>query len=72
MKTPNPVEVCIAPQSVDANGKTISCFSSEENIKSTCFDENNNMLYVRSRLQDLARPFLDDRYIRTIKGALRI
>jgi hypothetical protein len=42
----NPVEVCI-PQ-----GSSDNCFNSQQNIKSTCFDENNNMLFVRSRLQD--------------------
>ena len=44
--TPNPVEVCIPP------GAGENCFSSEQNIKSTCFDENDNMLFVRSRLED--------------------
>jgi hypothetical protein len=44
--TPNPVEVCIPP------GAGSNCFSSEQNIKSICFDENDNMLFVRSRLQD--------------------
>lgn len=44
--SPNPVEVCIPPGSGD------NCFSSEQNIKSTCFDENDNMIFVRSRLQD--------------------
>jgi len=44
--TPNPVEVCIAP------GSGVNCFSSEQNIKSTCFDQNDNMLFVRSRLED--------------------
>ena len=44
--TPNPVEVCIPTGSGD------NCFSSEQNIKSTCFDENDNMLFVRSRLED--------------------
>ena len=43
---PNPVEVCIPPGSSD------NCFSSQQNIKSTCFDENDNMLFVRSRLED--------------------
>jgi len=43
---PNPVEVCIAPSSGQ------SCFSSLQNFSSTCFDENDNMLFVRSRLQD--------------------
>jgi hypothetical protein len=43
---PNPVEVCIPPGSGD------NCFSSEQNIKSTCFDENDNILFVRSRLED--------------------
>ena len=44
--TPNPVEVCISPGSGD------NCFSNQQNIKSTCFDENDNMLFVRSRLED--------------------
>jgi hypothetical protein len=44
--TPNPVEVCIA------QGSTDNCFSTQQNIKSTCFDENDNMLFVRSRLED--------------------
>ncbi|MBF0571206.1 MAG: hypothetical protein HQL12_04980 [Candidatus Omnitrophica bacterium] len=41
---PNPVEVC-----VDASG---SCFSSD-NIAKTCYDIAKNMIFVRSRLQDL-------------------
>ena len=44
--TPNPVEVCIAPGSGD------NCFSSQQNIASICYDENDNMIFVRSRLQD--------------------
>jgi len=43
---PNPVEVCIY------KGDTNNCFSSQTNIKSTCYDENTNTLYVRSRLED--------------------
>jgi len=44
--SPNPVEVCIPP------GVSDNCFSSELNIKSTCYDENDNMIFVRSRLED--------------------
>jgi len=47
--TPNPVEVCIP---VCAGTGCANCFSSEQNFKSTCFDENDNMLFVRSRLED--------------------
>jgi hypothetical protein len=49
---PNPVEVCIPKGAKDATNTAINCFSSEQNIKSTCFDENDNMLFVRSRLED--------------------
>ncbi len=42
----NPVEICVPTGSSD------NCFSSEQNIKSTCFDENDNMIFVRSRLED--------------------
>ncbi len=44
--TPNPVEVCIP------SGSSDNCFSNERNIKSTCYDENDNMIFVRSRLED--------------------
>ena len=43
---PNPVEVCIPL------GSSNNCFSNQQNIKSTCYDENNNKLFVRSRLKD--------------------
>jgi hypothetical protein len=49
--TPNPVEVCASGGSGD------NCFSTEFNIKSTCFDLSNNILYVRSRLQDMRGHF---------------
>jgi hypothetical protein len=45
--TSNPVEVCIPVNSPD------NCFSSQYNIKSTCYDESNNKVFVRSRLEDL-------------------
>ena len=48
---PNPVEACAL------GGSGGNCFSTEFNIKSTCFDLSNNMLYVRSRLQDLRGHF---------------
>ena len=48
---PNPVEACASGGSGD------NCFSTEFNIKSTCFDLSNNMLYVRSRLQDMRGHF---------------
>lgn len=48
---PNPVEVCIAAGSGD------NCFSNETNIKSTCYDENSNRIFVRSRLKDLRGHF---------------
>jgi hypothetical protein len=44
--TSNPVEVCIPP------GSGSNCFNSDVNIKSTCYDENDNMIFVRSRLED--------------------
>ena len=43
--TPNPVEVCVAANSGD------SCFSSA-NIARICYDENDNIIFVRSRLED--------------------
>jgi len=43
---PNPVEVCIYL------GDSNNCFNSETNIKSTCYDENDNIIFVRSRLED--------------------
>ena len=43
--TPNPVEVCIPPKSTD------TCFTTA-NIALTCYDENTNIIFVRSRLQD--------------------
>jgi len=44
--TPNPVEVCASGTQGD------TCFSSQKNIKSTCFDLSDNIIYVRSRLVD--------------------
>jgi hypothetical protein len=41
---PNPVEVCV-------NGSSSTCFTGD-NIKKTCFDASDNMLFVRSRLED--------------------
>jgi hypothetical protein len=60
--TPNPVEVCIPPGSND------NCFSSQQNIKSTCFYANSNMLFVRSRLQDRRGHF----WMTDTSGQLRI
>jgi hypothetical protein len=48
--TPNPVEVCIAPNS--GNNCFTGSNSSGQIIAQTCFDENDNMLFVRSRLED--------------------
>jgi len=53
---PNPVEVCVNGTGCP-NGPLCNCFSTQNNIKSTCFDETDNMLYVRSRLQDLRGNF---------------
>ena len=48
--TPNPVEVCVSP------GSGGNCFTGSNSngqiIAQTCFDENDNMLFVRSRLED--------------------
>jgi len=43
--SPNPVEVCV-------DGVNSTCFSSQQNIKSTCYDTSDNMIFVRSRLND--------------------
>jgi hypothetical protein len=60
----NPVEVCVdgtgcnnpnLPGSLSnpaVSGSSCSCFSTENNIKSTCYDEITNMLFVRSRVED--------------------
>jgi hypothetical protein len=52
---PNPVEACIAP------GSGGNCFTGSNSngqiIAQTCFDENDNMLFVRSRIQDLRGNF---------------
>jgi hypothetical protein len=42
---PNPVEVCV-------DGVSSTCFSSQQNLKSVCYDLSDNMLFVRSRLED--------------------
>jgi hypothetical protein len=42
----NPVEACVS-----GTGGADSCFS-QTNIKKTCFDSSDNMLFVRSRLED--------------------
>jgi hypothetical protein len=51
--TPNPVEACITPGG--------SCFtgsnSSGQIITQTCLDESDNMLFIRSRIQDLRGSF---------------
>ena len=43
--SPNPVEVCV-------DGQNSTCFSSQQNIKSTCYDTSQNIIFVRSRLND--------------------
>ena len=48
----NPVEVCVGQGAVDAQGNAESCFSSQTNIKSTCYDGNSNILFIRSRIED--------------------
>ena len=52
----NPVEICIYPGDKTSDGKSRNCFS-KDTIAKTCFDENNNMLYVRSRIEDLRGHF---------------
>jgi len=53
--TPNPVEVCVA------KGSGNNCFSGSnangQVITQTCFDENDLMLFVRSRIQDTRGSF---------------
>jgi hypothetical protein len=60
--SPNPVEVCVPP------GSNNGCFSSQQNIKSTCFDGNDNMLFVRSRLKDRRGHF----WITDASGQLKV
>jgi hypothetical protein len=59
---PNPVEVCIPAGSSD------NCFSSDQNIKSICFDENDNLMWVRSRLEDRSGNF----WITNASGKLKV
>ncbi len=54
--TPNPVEVCVDGTGCP-NGPYCNCFSTEDNIKSTCYDQTDNMIFARSRLQDLRGHF---------------
>ena len=50
---PNPVEVCVDSGDTSA----ANCFTAGPSFKETCYDINNNVLYVRSRLQDLRGRF---------------
>ncbi len=47
----NPVEVCVDGTGCP-DGPSCNCFSTEQNIKSTCYDVTDNMIFVRSRLED--------------------
>ncbi len=68
------MEVCV-------DGTTGTCFMGSTasgsvnpacgaTIAKTCYDTTAKMIFVRSRLQDRRGRFLDDQYIRTIKGAM--
>lgn len=47
----NPVEVCVDGTGCPG-GDFCNCFSTEKNIKSTCYDLTDNKIFVRSRLED--------------------
>jgi len=58
---PNPVEICV-------DGVSSNCFSSEQNIKSTCYDTSDNRIFVRSRLEDRRGHF----WMTDVSGQLQV
>ncbi|MDE2221703.1 MAG: hypothetical protein KGK03_01390 [Candidatus Omnitrophica bacterium] len=48
---PNPVEVCVN-QTGCPDGPYCNCFSTQDNIKSTCYDTVQNKIFVRSRIEN--------------------